>query len=257
MPTTYRYTPDDWPVALEADLYLPRDVVRPAVVLVIHGGGWINGSPREGYVRAICRRLTRGGLAALAVSYRLAPAHRFPAQLDDLAQVLRWLQQNGPGLGLETSQVAVWGYSAGAHLASLLPARDSALPVAAVVAGGTPADLRVWPDSPYVLALLGKTRDEDPASWDRASPVLNITPSTPPHFLYHGRLDALVAHEQTLMLEAALKAADVAVTRVTRPLYGHILTAILPGRSHARAIAFLKARLLPDAAATRSAARLP
>lgn len=257
MPTTHRYTPDDWPEPLEADLYLPRDVIRPAVVLVIHGGGWINGSRREGYVRAICRRLVRSGLAALAVNYRLAPGYRFPAQLDDLALALRWLQGAGPGLGLDTAQVAVWGYSAGAHLASLLSTRTHALPIAAVVAGGTPADLRVWPDSPYVLALLGKTSDEDPLCWDSASPVARVSAATPPHFLYHGRFDRLVAHEQTLLLEAALRAVEVPVIRVTRPLCGHILTAIMPGSAGVRAIDFLKTRLMPDALSSQSSSLIP
>lgn len=244
---TYRYTPESWPAALSADLYRPAGVERPTVVLVIHGGGWINGSRQEGYIRAICRHLVSQGFAALAVDYRKAPTHRFPAQLDDLAEVLRWLQRAGPGLDLDTRQVGVWGYSAGAHLASLISTRPQAVPIAAVVAGGTPADLRVWPDSPYVKALLGQSRDAAPALWAQASPVTQVNAATPSHFLYHGRLDTLVGHDQMLRLEAALKAASVPVTVVTRWFYGHMLTAVLPGSSHDQASDFLRARLRPDA----------
>ena len=68
---------------------------------------------------------------------------------------MAWLRREGPGLGLDTRAIGVWGYSAGAHLASLMSMQPQALPVAAVVAGGTPADLRLWPDSPMVLGLLG------------------------------------------------------------------------------------------------------
>lgn len=247
VPSIHRYTPDSWPAALSADLYRPLDVEHPAVVLVIHGGGWIKGSRQEDYVQAICRHLVSQGFAALAVDYRLAPAYRFPAQLDDLAEALRWLRQAGPRLGLDTRQVGVWGYSAGAHLASMISTRAQALPIGAVVAGGTPADLRVWPDSPYVNALLGKRRDAAPELWARASPVTRVNAATPPHFLYHGRFDTLVEYDQALKLQAALTAVHVPVTLVTRWLYGHMLTAVLPGSSYDQASDFLKARLRPDA----------
>lgn len=248
MPETYRYTPDGWPQPLLADLYRPAGVQRPPVVVVIHGGGWTRGARDEGYVRLICRQLTRQGFAALSVDYRLAPAARFPAQLDDLAQLLRWLSAEGGRLGLDTGAVGVWGYSAGAHLASLMSMQPQALPILAVVAGGTPADLRVWPDSPYVNALLGQPRDQAPALWAEASPVVRATATTPPHFLYHGRLDTLVEYDQMHRLADALSAVGVPVRTSTRWLYGHTLSAILPGGSFDEATDFMRAQLSSDRA---------
>ena len=126
-------------------------------------------------------------------------------------QAVAWLRREGGGLGLDTRAIGLWGYSAGAHLASLMSMRAQALPVAGVVAGGTPADLRVWPDSPMVLDLLGQRRDQAPALWAAASPVSQAGTGTPPHFLYHGRLDTLVAYDQAESLRQALLAAGIVV----------------------------------------------
>lgn len=248
-PLTLRYSPPDWPAPLYADLYRPDSAEPVPVVLVIHGGGWSGGARDDGYVRGICRHLAGRGLAALSVSYRLAPGARFPAQLDDLAEAVAWLRREGGGLGLDTRAIGLWGYSAGAHLASLMSMRAQALPVAGVVAGGTPADLRVWPDSPMVLDLLGQRRDQAPELWAAASPVSQAGTDTPPHFLYHGRLDTLVAHDQAESLRQALLAAGVPVTLRTHWLQGHVLAAIAPGRTLSEASTFLRARLAAPASA--------
>lgn len=243
VPVTLRYSPPDWPAPLMADLYRPAGGGPVPVVLVIHGGGWRSGARDDGYVRRICRYLAGHGLAALSVSYRLAPDARFPAQLDDLAEAVAWLRREGPGLGLDTRAIGVWGYSAGAHLASLMSMQPQALPVAAVVAGGTPADLRLWPDSPMVLGLLGQRLEQAPGLWAAASPASRAGPGTPPHFLYHGRLDRLVGHDQATRLQQALQAAGVPVQLRTHWLQGHVLAAILPGSTLRDATRFLQARL--------------
>ena len=237
--TVHTYTPPSWPEPLQADLIRPSDAANPAVVVVIHGGGWRSGSRHSGYVQRINQEILSAGFAVFNVSYRFAPTHRFPAQLDDITQAISWLQQEGQTLGVDTQRVALWGYSAGAHLASLAAMTEQALPIKAVVAGGTPADLQVWPRSHMVNALIGKGLDEAPAVWAKASPVTQVSSSTPPHFLYHGRWDTLVAFDQALKLEAALKAQGVPVKLVARPFYGHILTAALPGNSYQQATAFL------------------
>lgn len=237
--TVHTYTPSSWLEPLQGDLMRPAGVLKPAVVVVIHGGGWRSGSRHSGYVQRINQEILSVGFAVFNVSYRFAPNHRFPAQLEDITQAITWLQQEGQALGVDTQRVALWGYSAGAHLASLASMTKQALPVRAVVAGGTPADLQVWPRSPMVHALIGQGLDEAPAIWAKASPVTQVSPNTPPHFLYHGRWDTLVSFDQALKLEAALKEQGVPVQLVARPVYGHLLTAALPGNSYQQATAFL------------------
>ncbi|MDP1539546.1 MAG: alpha/beta hydrolase [Moraxellaceae bacterium] len=235
----HTYTPSSWPEPLQGDLMRPDGVVRPPVVVVIHGGGWRSGSRHSGYVQRINQEVLSAGYAVFNVSYRFAPNYRFPAQLEDITQAITWLQQEGEALGVDTQRVALWGYSAGAHLASLAAMKEQALPIRAVIAGGTPADLQVWPRSPMVMALIGQSKDEAPIIWAKASPVTQVSTKTPPHFLYHGRWDTLVAFEQALKLEAALQAKGVPVQLVARPMYGHLLTAALPGSSYRQATAFL------------------
>jgi acetyl esterase len=99
--------------ALGARLYLPRSGGLPIVVF-LHGGGWTVGS-LDTHDRA-CRRLSEGsGCALLAVDYRLAPEHRWPASVDDTVTALRFVRS-----GLEVDgPVAVAGDSAGGTLATL------------------------------------------------------------------------------------------------------------------------------------------
>src|SRR3989449_10878943 len=61
----------------------------------------------------------RRGIASVSLSYRLAPAHRFPAPLDDVRHGLRWVRAHAGELGIDPERLALLGLSAGAHLALL------------------------------------------------------------------------------------------------------------------------------------------
>ena len=107
---------------LPARLYRPGPGPVPLVVY-LHGGGWTIGS-LESHDR-MCRRLAAGsGAAVLAIDYRLAPEHPWPASVDDTVAALRWVASGpaspGPdGLGEAPTAVAVAGDSAGGTLAAL------------------------------------------------------------------------------------------------------------------------------------------
>ena len=102
------------------------DPVRPLpVMLYFHGGGYTVGSldSHDG----LCRTLADAcGCAVLAVGYRLAPEHPFPAAPDDARAAWGWLQAHGTELGLDLARVALAGDSAGATLASVLAAQLAA-----------------------------------------------------------------------------------------------------------------------------------
>src|SRR3989475_7868117 len=63
--------------------------------------------------------LARRGIATISLSYRLAPAHRFPAPLDDVRHGLRWVRAHADELGIDPERLALLGLSAGAHPALL------------------------------------------------------------------------------------------------------------------------------------------
>jgi acetyl esterase len=88
-------------------------------VLYFHGGGWVIGS-LEAYdlpCRFFC---ARSGCAVVAVDYRRAPEHKFPAGIDDAVAAFRWLATEGTALGIDPDRIVVAGDSAGGTLATVV-----------------------------------------------------------------------------------------------------------------------------------------
>ena len=99
-----------------ARLYRPTPHAS-ALVLYFHGGGWVFGD-LETHDRA-CRRLAAGsGVCVLALDYRRAPEHPWPAAVDDAVAALRWIGSGPPQLQAPTA-VGVAGDSAGGTIAAL------------------------------------------------------------------------------------------------------------------------------------------
>ncbi len=231
------YTPPDWPQSLQGDLYLPEGAGPHPVVLLVHGGSWQRG--RRGQMASIARQLAREGYAAFTVSYRLAPGHRFPAPLEDLQVALHWLRQQAPVHGLDSARIAAWGFSAGGHLVSLLATRHPEAGLRAVIAGAAPQDLRQYPESRAVQALLGVSGHDAPERYAAASPLVHVAAGSPPFFIYHGQDDALVVPAQAEAMASALQAAGVEVELFWLPGRGHVGAALFTGRSAPAAIRFL------------------
>jgi len=115
---------------MRARLYAPVDAVLPAL-LYLHGGGFTIGNLETH--DSLCRQLAaRSDCAVVALDYRLAPEHRFPAAVDDAWTALGWLSEHGGTIGLDGSRLAVGGDSAGGTLAAVcaIHARDVGLKVA-------------------------------------------------------------------------------------------------------------------------------
>ncbi|ANW03874.1 alpha/beta hydrolase [Bradyrhizobium icense] len=107
---------------IEARLYAKQEPGRrnPApVILYMHGGGFVVGSPDSH--QPLCRGLAEdSGAAVLSVGYRLAPEHKFPTAFEDAVDALAWIGRDGPAAGLDAGRVAVGGDSAGGTLAAAL-----------------------------------------------------------------------------------------------------------------------------------------
>lgn len=231
---------------LAGDLYLPAGSGRHPAVLLIHGGGWRNGDP--GQMAHLGRRLAAAGFVAYSSSYRFAPEHRHPTQLEDVREAMAWLARQER---VDPERVAVWGYSAGAHLALLLgfgAATEAYAPSppprpAAVVAGGSPTDFELFdPDGRLLVNLLGATRDEDPEAWRRVSPLYWADAQSPPVYLYHGELDRVVDVRHARALEARLEELGVCVL-YDEVDWGHFWVFLANRSVEQRATAFLQRTL--------------
>lgn len=120
-------------VPLRARLYAPSTGVLP-VLLYLHGGGFTIGNLETH--DSLCRQLAlRSGAAVVALDYRLAPEHRFPAAVEDAWAAMHWLAQHAATLGLDGTRLAVGGDSAGGTLAAVcaIHARDAGLTLRAQV----------------------------------------------------------------------------------------------------------------------------
>jgi acetyl esterase/lipase len=246
---------------LRFDHYRPLGTTGPApVVVFVHGGAWVGGDPSQAAGNAL--HFARRGIATVSLSYRLAPAHRFPAHLDDVRRGLRWVRANAGDLGVNPARIALMGLSAGAHLAML-----------AHLAGGLdeltpdlPEDLRAVSETvrcvvahygPYDLgrrrsemieALLGP-RGEDP-DWVRlASPLTHAARADAPVLLIHGTGDQVVSWRESDRLHAALQAAGKASELLLLEGAPHAFQLDWSGEANQRANAamdaFLDRNLLP------------
>lgn len=228
---------------LQADLYRPADdEVRPIVVL-IHGGGWATGDKWNMADHA--RELARAGFVVLNINYRLAPKHKFPAQVDDCRAALQWVAQEAAQHRIDPNRIGVYGYSAGAHLAALIacnPIPDQPK-IKAVVAGGAPCDFSELELKNRTLAYwLGGSRSEKPDVYKAASPKLYASSEDPPFFFFHGDEDGLVPLDNSRCLHDELQKCGIESEFLQVDGQGHLMT-FLNREARTKAVEFLKKHL--------------
>jgi acetyl esterase/lipase len=222
MPYEVAVEPDQ-PFATEAsrdllwDLYRPVNAPGPRpVALIFHGGGWRRGD-RANMADAATGLAARGYLA-IAVGYRLLSDDVFwPAPVHDVKTAVRTVRARAADLNANPDQVALVGYSAGAHIALLAAATAGS---ASVFAGGDrPANdhpegvAAVAAFFPPVTAdRVGRMLDLNERDATEAAPLEYATRGTlPPVLFLHGTGDALVPHEpHSVAMFDALRAAGSA-----------------------------------------------
>ena len=165
------------------DLYLPADNSGKSALLVfIHGGFWLLTDDDYRIGASLAENLVREGVAVALVRYRLAPAHRHPAQAEDVAAALAHLVKNADTYGLDEKRVFVSGHSAGGHLASLvaldrtyLAAQKISLRIAGVISFSGLYNLRpTWKISDNQKSAVGETFGYVPATLESASPITHV-----------------------------------------------------------------------------------
>jgi acetyl esterase/lipase len=116
---------------IQLRVYRPpaQEPVLPAVVF-IHGGGWTVGD-LDTYDGQARMHAVGAGAAVVSIDYRLAPEHPFPAAVDDVWTVTRWVAEHAAEIGADADRLAVAGDSAGGNLAAVVAqsARDAGIPL--------------------------------------------------------------------------------------------------------------------------------
>ncbi|MEM7313323.1 MAG: alpha/beta hydrolase [Planctomycetota bacterium] len=240
---------------LRADLYLPQgDGPFPGIVM-IHGGGWRTGNRYQmsGHADFVANR----GYVVMSIDYRLAPDHKWPAQIHDCKAAVRWLRINATKYKVDPDRIGSYGYSAGGHLAAMLGTTDPAdglegteagggdisTTISAVVAGGAPCDVRIVPpDSKFLYYWLGSTRRRGPEIYEAASPAAYVDSEDAPTFFYHGVDDWIVPVYSSTRMSRSLAEAGVTTRHFEIKGRGHVVS-FMHGSAMRAAVEFLDQHL--------------
>jgi acetyl esterase/lipase len=209
------------------DADMPRMFAYPAAgagvhtaVIVLPGGGYTHlAIEKEGGAEA--RWLNEHGVTAFVLVYRLGPRYHFPSPMLDGARAVRYVRSHAADLGVARDRIGLWGFSAGAHLASYLAAvhdggeengadsidRVSDRPDFAVVSYGRFSLDDSIPRSTNMEGLLGDHPTQ--AMLDTVSVVKLVTKDTPPFFIYSTTGDKTVNSLNATALYDALMRAGV------------------------------------------------
>lgn len=217
----------------DGDRKLLADIARPTTkvgklpaVVVVHGGGWLNGDKTK--FRALTLALAKRGYVTMAVGYRLGYEAKFPAGIQDCNAAVRYLRANAATLGVDPDRIGAVGGSAGGHLVGLMATgsdvtglqgaagnaeQSSRLAAAIVMAGpmqiasGSVAERsRTGGDKSNANHWIGRTIDEHRAMYKLADAHEHISNGDPPILFMRGEHDKPESDKPSM---GKLKAAGV------------------------------------------------
>jgi len=212
---------------LKLDLYTPVKQSKPAPGLIfIHGGAWKGGN--KDMYRPYAVRYAQRGYVVASISYRLSKEAPFPAAVEDAKCAVRWMRANADKHKVDPNHICVLGGSAGGHIAMMVgyssdqkdlegsggwPGVSSKVQAVVNIYGPCDLTLPGIRDADSVRQFLaGKTYDEAPELYKKASPLFHLTKDDPPTLILHGTLDSLVPIGQSDTLAERLKQAGVPCT---------------------------------------------
>lgn len=196
---------------------LQLDVFQPAskssnriAILIIHGGGWRSGDRSQHH--ALAQRLASKGYVCFTPEYRLSTEALYPAAMEDVADAVRWIRSKARQYAIDTSRIAVAGFSAGGQMAALLGTTAGKIFPASVAAQHTAAVQAVidmdgtlsfihhesgeGDDSKKTSAAtfwFGYSKATNPSLWKQASPLTFAGRYTPPTLFLNSSVDRMHA----------------------------------------------------------------
>ncbi len=206
---------------MDAVIEVPEGVGPFPAVVVVHGGGWVTGSPS--IMEPLADFLTANGYLTVNIRYSLASLEQpaFPEAVDDVACAVRFAAAHPDSDGT----VAVVGFSSGAHIGSLVALTGQEFTDGCGLPGSGIPERFVGLAGPYDVTRLGLipvpffgvTQQADPDLWEQGNPLAH-TDANPDldSLIMYGDRDGLVVDDFAFQFAAALEASgsDVLLERV-------------------------------------------
>lgn len=205
------------------DAHVPESDGKFPVAIIVHGGGWMAGDKETDIVPVLAPVTTN--FVWFSINYRLAPTNRWPACFDDVQTAIRWVKKHAAEFKGDPDRIALIGYSAGGHLATLAGTHANAdAKVQAVIGFAPPTDLvsdneRRGGLTPSMQALFGfdstNITDEAQKTLRENSPLTYVQSDLPPFLIVQGSADKTVPINQSLAFQEKLKTAGVSCDFIT------------------------------------------
>ena len=198
---------------------------RP-VLIFVHGGGFTAGNkraPNSPFYDNVPLWAARNGLVGVNMTYRLAPAAKWPSGAEDIGAAIRWVADNIAAHGGDASKIFLWGHSAGAtHVGSYVANPQFHGPkgsgLAGVILMSGIYDLTTFPMEPGYKTYFG----EDAAAYPGQSPLHGLVKSKTPLLVLLGEMDPPVFEPQYKQLVDGLCKAGQCPRSHVAPKHSHI-----------------------------------
>jgi acetyl esterase/lipase len=259
------------------DVHLPENGEAPfPVVVAVYGSAWFsNSSKGAAFHVGLGQKLLQSGFAVVSINHRSSDDAKFPAQIQDVKAAIRFIRANSEKLSLDSSFIAITGWSSGGHLAALAGTTNSTKThnlndlevdiegdlgsftqtgshVDAVVDWFGPTDFLIMdscgssfshddvrsPES----SLIGGAIQDNPGKCALANPITYVHKGNPPFLIFHGDKDPLVPHCQSRKLFENLQKEGVESELVVVSEGGHG-PGVMIEKYYDQMIAFLKNQL--------------
>ncbi|MDO1445538.1 alpha/beta hydrolase [Rhodocytophaga aerolata] len=219
--------------AQKLDIRLPATGKGPfPVIVAIHGGAFRTGDKGDVQLSSVFEGVNRG-YAVVSINYRLSGEAKSPKMVHDVKAAIRWVRAHAQTYNIDKNKIAVWGPSAGGHLAALLGTSGDVAELEDLSLGNPEESSRVqavvdWfgpinfltmddqfhmlgvegmlhntPDSPE-SAIIGKPITQAAEEVKLIDPQTYISADCPPFFIQHGTKDPLIPYLQSVVLADAL-----------------------------------------------------
>ncbi|MEJ8817622.1 alpha/beta hydrolase [Lacibacter sp. H407] len=187
---------------LELDAFFPKQnkgySKKTPAIIIIHGGGWRSGNKSQHH--ALAFNLAAKGYACFTPEYRLSTEALYPAAVQDIKAVVKWVKSNADKFHVDTNRIVVLGFSAGGQLAALVGTTNGYQKLEPAFRAKATSNVHAIVDIDGTLSFVhpesgegddskrtsaatywfGYSKTENPELWKQASPLTHAGAFTPP-----------------------------------------------------------------------------